>query len=255
MQALYILKTGSTLPDLAHENGDFEDWIIERMGATSLPILVIDAKECTKKRIPWPEAAQIAGVIVTGSHDMVTDDAPWIAHTRQWLRALAHQQVPLLGICFGHQLLAQALGGHVSVHPGGLELGSVNIHTLQRAAQHDPLWSGMPTSFAAHAVHYQSVRTLPAGAQVLAGNAHEPHHAFRWGAHAWGVQFHPEFSAPAMQAYVDHLNAQLHHHELGNGNAQWHVKDTRWAHQLLPRFAQYAERHTLHAQQPMACAA
>ena len=83
----------------------------------------------------------------------------------------------------------------------GIELGTIEVERTA-AAQNDPLFATLPQRFAAQSAHRQSVRRLPAGAVLLAGNAFEPHHAYRVGARAWGVQFHPEFSAAATAAYV-----------------------------------------------------
>ncbi|WP_336470225.1 glutamine amidotransferase-related protein [Caldimonas thermodepolymerans] len=151
-----------------------------------------------------------------------------------WLRKAVAGGLPVLGICYGHQLLAHAFGGQVADHPDGLELGTHAVH-LSAAAADDPLFSALPPSFDAHLVHRQSVRTLPAGAQLLAGNAHEPHQAFRLGRCAWGVQFHPEFGETAMQAYVDAL-APAH------GIIPGPVRATPQAAALLRRFAQVVRR-------------
>lgn len=114
--------------------------------------------------------------------------------------------MPVLGICFGHQMVAHALGGQVGQHPDGLELGTVPV-AVKADVSDDPLWQDMPVEFDANVVHYQTVLSLPAGAIALAGNSHEPHHAFRWRSSVWGVQFHPEFNVQAMQAYVNHVRA------------------------------------------------
>jgi GMP synthase (glutamine-hydrolysing) len=138
----------------------------------------------------------------------------------------------VLGICYGHQLLAHALGGEVGYHPGGLELGTVPI-TLAPEAQADPLFAHLPNQWPAQVVHAQSVRALPPGAVRLAGNAHEPHQAYRVGTQAWGVQFHPEFSPAAMQGYVQQLAATL-----PTGRTPPQVQETLQACSLLGRFAQ-----------------
>lgn len=249
MSALYILKTGSTLPALQAKQGDFEDWITQGLGHTPLPVCVLDAHACTGAAWQWPARSDMAGLLITGSHDMLTDDTDWMQHCADWVRDLAQQDLPMLGICFGHHLLAQALGGLVTHHPQGLELGSVAIHT-QLGAQNDPMWQDMPAHFMAHAVHYQSVRRLPVAAQILAANVHEPHHAFRWGRHAWGVQFHPEFNAHAMQTYVNHVEQSLQRHALESAAGDWQVHPTPVAASLLPRFAQYAHQQWHAALQP-----
>jgi GMP synthase (glutamine-hydrolysing) len=198
MKPLLIVKVGSTHPHIAQALGDFEHWIVEGLGTPAQPISVVDPREGHA----LPAIAEVAGAIVTGSHSMVTDQEPWSEQTAAWLRTMVAADVPVLGICYGHQLLAHALGGEVAYHPGGIELGTVPIH-LTPAAKEDPLFGGLPSPFGGQAAHRQSVRCLPQGAVHLAGNDFEPHHAYRVGTSAWGVQFHPEFDERAIAAYVD----------------------------------------------------
>ena len=132
---------------------------------------------------------------------MVTDRHPWSERTAQWLRDAAHAGMPLFGICYGHQLIAHALGGEVGDNPNGREMGTVAID-LHPQAQDDPLFAGLPERFDAQATHLQSVLKPPPGATVLARNGHDGCHAFRWGDAAWGLQFHPEFSATHMRGYI-----------------------------------------------------
>lgn len=195
-----IFKVGDTFADLAAEVGDFEHWIRTGLDQTALPVEVIDPRA----GMPLPAPQTIAGAIITGSHAMVTDKEPWSENLAAWLRNAVAEQVPVLGICYGHQLLAHALGGEVGHHPVGLEIGTVQVK-LNEQAKDDALLGSMPSTFPAQVVHRQSVRTLPPGATLLGGNDFEAHHAFRVGPSAWGIQFHPEFSAEAMASYVKHM--------------------------------------------------
>ncbi|MGO4779447.1 glutamine amidotransferase, partial [Lysobacter sp. 2RAB21] len=135
-----------------------------------------------------PSREGFAGAIVTGSGAMVTDRAPWSERSADWLREAAHAHLPLFGICYGHQLLAHALGGEVGNHPGGREMGTIGLEP-PTSAEHDPPFRGLPSQFPAQATHLQTVLRAPDGATVLARSAHDACHAFRWGDHAWGVQF------------------------------------------------------------------
>jgi GMP synthase (glutamine-hydrolysing) len=229
---LLIVKTGDTLDTLTRTLGDFEQWVAAGLGETTLPVQVLDAR----KPPALPAPAALAGVVLTGSHAMVSDREPWSEALVPWLQALVAHGTPVLGICYGHQLLAHALGGEVGYHPGGLELGTVDVH-LTPAAQADALFSGLPTCLHGHVVHAQTVRTLPPNSVHLAANAHEPHHAFRVGRQAWGVQFHPEFNATAMQGYVEHLAPTL-----PAGQPQPAVRETALSNGLLARFARLCER-------------
>ena len=236
---LLIVKTGDTLPELNARLGDFEHWIAQGLAQahTDLPIQVADPRGPS----PLPDSSQIAGVVVTGSHAMVTDRAPWSEATATWLAQAVAQQVPVLGICYGHQLLAHALGGEVGNHPQGLEMGTTQVHTCA-TAKTDELMAHLPTVFAAQVAHRQSVRCLPPGAVLLAGNDFEAHHAFRVGPSAWGVQFHPEFGPEASQGYVQHLQADLTAQGVDPEALGAQVSASPEAASLLARFATLVAR-------------
>ncbi len=99
------------------------------------------------------------------------------------MREAVQAGTPLLGICYGHQLLAHALGGRVDYNPAGRESGTVFID-LHPPAFEDPLFAAMPARFAAHATHLQTVLRPPEGATVLARSEQDGCHAFRWGEQA-----------------------------------------------------------------------
>jgi len=202
-----IIKTGGTYPDYAAGHGDFEHWTAQGMGLAPDQWTSVDVR--TGAALPDP--AGFAGLAVTGSHDMVTDDLPWIAPTMAWLAAAVRAGHPTFGICFGHQLLAHALGGRAGYHPDGPEIGTVPVALTADGAA-DPLFSTLPSPFPAHVTHSQTALVLPPDAVLLASSAHEAHQAFRVGDCAWGVQFHPEFDDRITRVYVmdqaDKLAAQ-----------------------------------------------
>src|SRR5690606_28188241 len=135
-------------------------------------------------------------VIITGSALSVTEALPWKAAVSARLRELVSADVPVLGICFGHQLLAHALGGRVSTNPNGREMGSGPFSLLE-----DDEVLGARGTFLVNNTHVDSVVELPPGARVLGHTALEPHSAVRFGPWAWGVQFHPELDADVLRDY------------------------------------------------------
>ncbi len=232
---IYIIKAGATFPENIAETGDFEDWLIAGLGVKQHEVRVLDAREDT----PLPPPTECAGVVISGAHAMITDDLPWMLRLADWTARIVKAQVPFLGICFGHQMLARAMGGKVDYHPQGREIGSVDIE-LNPAAKTDALFAAMPSRFYAHAIHAQSISKLPPSATLLASNAYEATHAFRIGDCAWGVQFHPEFNQARMTVYLDRFSETL----LAAGQDAAAIRasliETPAAASLLPRFARLA---------------
>ena len=195
---IVIAVTGSPPEKALKIYGDFGQWIPSPAAAkTSKGFCVID----TTQTSTFPESKHIAGVIITGSPAMVTAREPWSLHVETWVTHLIDQHIPILGICYGHQLLAQALGGKVGFHPLGREIGTVPIE-LTEHSRHDPLFSQSPSQFYANVTHAQSVIELPPGSVLLGKNDYEPIQAFRFQDNVWGVQFHPEFTADIMRFYL-----------------------------------------------------
>ncbi len=203
-RSLVVVKAGSTFADIAAKHGDFEDWV---EGGLQLPkdrVRVIDVPSGE----PLPGSDSTAAVVVTGAHEMVTDGALWIQASAEWLRGLLDERVPVLGICYGHQLLARALGGEVGYHPRGREVGTVMV-SCNSEGREDTLLGILPPSFPAYASHAQSVLELPPEAVRLASSDFDSNHAFRVGDRAWGVQFHPEFSEAVMRCYIGKQREEL----------------------------------------------
>jgi GMP synthase (glutamine-hydrolysing) len=148
-----------------------------------------------------PDAAEFDGVLVLGG-SLAADD-PALLETRRWIRNAVLRDVPILGVCLGGQLLAQALGGSV----GSALSPEVGVHDVFRTAKQDPLFSGLPRRFAAFGWHEDEFE-LPPGAVSLAGSLACEHQAFRFGSHAYGLQFHSEVRTgdleqwPAVRGYA-----------------------------------------------------
>ena len=195
---IVILRAGHALGKVQKVRGDFPLWIRETAG---------DAwdgewsEHDMRTDDPLPPVQDAAAWVITGSASSVTERAPWMLRAEEYLRAGIGEGVPVLGICFGHQLVAQALGGSVTKSPLGRELGTVTLEQGPHA-EGDALFSRLPRSFTVNASHVDSVVRLPEGARVLAKTALEPIAAFAVGESTWGVQFHPEFDADIVRGYV-----------------------------------------------------
>jgi GMP synthase (glutamine-hydrolysing) len=205
---LLVLRTGDAIPEVAAHRGEFLHWIQRGVGdAWDGAWTEHDAR--TNAHFPAFDAVERLGILVTGSSSSVTERAPWMLHTEAYLREAVARNIPVFGICFGHQLLAQALGGNVAKNPRGREIGTVKLE-LHASAKDDLLFQGLPEGFVVNATHVDTVERLPPGATVLSHTALEPHAAYRIaGKPAWGVQFHPEIDAEVMRGYIHARRAIL----------------------------------------------
>jgi GMP synthase (glutamine-hydrolysing) len=199
MKKLLIIKAGTSHPELIEHYGDFDDWIINLLPVNRSDCIIVNAVE--EEALPGHET--VSGVIVSGSHNDVTEGLPWMIRTSLWLRTALERQMPAFGICFGHQLLAHAAGGTIGFNPNGREAGVVAIKMNERAAG-DLLFGDLPQSFQAIVHHKQTVINLPHGAQVLAQSNLDAVQVLRYHKTAWSVQFHPEFNSEIITAYLKH---------------------------------------------------
>ncbi|MBG0791285.1 MAG: glutamine amidotransferase [Desulfovibrionaceae bacterium] len=234
MKKILIVRTGGTFPEYREKHKDFEHWTAEGMGLSDAMWHCVNVQ--AGETLPEPE--EFAGAAVTGSHDMVTDDADWIRHAGDWVARAVDAGLPLLGICFGHQLMADALGGRAGYHPDGVEMGTADV-VLTEEGRKDVLLSGLPPVFKGHVTHSQTALELPPGAVLLATGSHDPHQCFRVGRHAWGVQFHPEFDAAAIRYYLDRREDILREAGRDVAAIRAAVCDTPESASLLERFAVY----------------
>ncbi len=198
MKKLLIIKTGTIGQLIRNKFGDFEDLICKQLEISSDQTVVVPVYEGAL----LPDSLDsISSIIITGSKAMVTDALAWTKYVSSWLQDLSKKDIPILGICYGHQLLAHALGGVVDYHPKGEEYGDTKIQ-LTDEGKKDELFRGLPSDIRAYVAHAQTVKQIPEDAVVLAKNSFEEHHALRFRNHIWGVQFHPEFSDDLLKEYI-----------------------------------------------------
>ncbi|EIJ42415.1 GMP synthase family protein [Beggiatoa alba B18LD] len=233
MKKLFLIKTGKTFPTLIKRRGDFDQWFTQQLPFDETQQELIDVFDGE----PLPDTLdEVAGVLVTGSPAMVTDRERWSELTAKWLTNVHQAQIPLLGVCYGHQLIAHALGGKVANNPNGFEIGVVTVN-LTDACQDDVLLNTLPSPLSVHAMHRQIVITPPEHAVILASNAHTACQAYRVGNTTWGVQFHPEFDADIMQTYLNERETVFIKEGLDVATARQQVIDTPDAQSILQRFA------------------
>src|SRR5699024_87768 len=107
-----------------------------------------------------PAMDSVRGAVISGSAAMVTDQRDWSERLAGWIRNAMDAALPLFGVCYGHQLMAHALGGHVGALPDGREMGTKDIEILAPGVS-DPLLTTTPARFAAHTTHVESVLEVP----------------------------------------------------------------------------------------------
>jgi GMP synthase (glutamine-hydrolysing) len=238
MKPFLILEAGRPIDPL-RRHGSFGHWIRVAAGLHGREVRhchVLDGEALPAR------AGDFAGVLITGSGAMVTERADWSERSAEWLRDAAHAGLPLFGICYGHQLLAHALGGAVDYNPRGREIGTVPLR-LHAPAGEDPLFAGLGESIDAQTTHRQSVLAAPAQAQVLASSDKDACQAFRWGESVWGVQFHPEFSTQMMRSYIVARREALAEEGASHHALLKSVRPAPQARRVLRRFVRHAHRH------------
>ena len=178
------------------------------------------------------------GVIISGSQSSVYDDhRPWIETLSRWVEGAIADEMPILGVCWGHQLLAQILGG--TVKGASYELGYVQVEQ----EQDDPIWDGIPTPFTVFATHSDHVVALPPDATLLASNETGVQ-AFRQ-EQVYAVQFHPEYDLRTAQAMINSKN--LPEHDVQNALdtcTEANVKAARPAKRIFDNFLHHVETTT-----------
>lgn len=231
MKPLLLMQTGDAPEAIQRERANFTQMFVQQghIATERLQTVFLPAGE---QPLP-PET--YCGVIITGSEAMVSERLPWSEQAAEWLRQAMRISLPIFGVCYGHQLLAHALGGKVDYHPQGMEVGTLGV-TLLPAAAHDPRLAGLPTRFKANLIHSQSVLEPPDCAEVLAHSAQDPYQILRYGPYALTTQFHPEFDGATMQSYLNLLAESHPQRQAAYQHKLRQAGDTPFSQQLLQGF-------------------
>lgn len=208
---LLLMQMGFPPEEDIRRYGEQPDWFKAVLNAPGLPPVPANiqyqvVKPFLGEALPPPDTIQAA--VISGSWAMVTDHADWSERSAAWVKAAIAINTPLLGICYGHQLMAYALGGVVDYNPKGKELGTLNV-TVLPAARHDPLFGKLPAHFPAQLTHEQSVLTPPEGTEVLGTTEHDACQILRYSSTAVSVQFHPEFTPELMASTIERSREKL----------------------------------------------
>lgn len=155
--------------------------------------------------IPAPNPASFDGVIMTGSASMIEEDQPWMRASKKLVLQCLIDDIPFLGVCFGHQILGAVCGAAVGPNPKGRANGSCEVEVTRKAA----IFSETPTIFTAQISHRDVILENRSEFQVIATANHDPRHAIQVGKNAFGVQFHPEWNMDLSKAYIDVRQSSL----------------------------------------------
>lgn len=229
MKQIALIKTGCTVDEIKPRHGDFENWFAEGMGVSNL--LQVDVF----RHQPFPDTKSLSGIVITGSPAMVSDRQDWSERTAEWLAKVVPTGLPVLGVCYGHQLLAHALGGRSGPNPNARQIGTVTSQLIDNY-RNDPLLGHLPAMFSAQTSHSEVVLELPPGAQRLATSPLDQNFAIRFTENVWGVQFHPEFSAPVMSDYIYYRTDALREEGLSPEDLLKKVTETEEDKSVLQKF-------------------
>jgi len=195
MKNVIVISCGPGLDEVRNEYGHSYKWVQD-----ACKVAEVNFFQSNAYKGDFPSLEDGDGWIITGSAKSAYDDLEWIVELEVLIKKAYEVQKSILGICFGHQLIAQALGGIVKKNSKGWELGSNNI-TINNQGLSSPIFDKILSKDSFYMSHEDVVTQLPKEAVELASNE-KGNQSYSIGNYIYGVQFHPEFPYAVAKKYA-----------------------------------------------------
>ncbi len=187
-----ILQTGHVADEIRSMLGDYSDMFVRLLSGHGFDFVIYNVVD-----MDFPAGPEVCdGWLITGSRHGAYEDHPFIPPLEALIRAIQETGRPLIGVCFGHQIIAQALGGKVEKFAGGWSVG-----------RQEYKFDG--ETVALNAWHQDQVVDLPPGAKVVASSAFCANAALVYGPRIFTVQAHPEFTSSMVEGLIAHRSAKV----------------------------------------------
>ena len=195
---LGLLVCDHVRPEFLHISGDYPD-MFRRLFARHPEVEIVVYDVIGGEMPAGP--GECDAWITTGSRHSVNDEEQWIRHLEQFVREVAKERIPFVGVCFGHQLIAKALGGTVVMSDRGWGVGMKEVEVKDNI--------GLGTSYRILNSHQDQIEELPPGAEIVGWNEHCPVSMIGVGENMIGIQGHPEFEPAYSEALMESRRGNL----------------------------------------------
>jgi len=196
MKNVVIYSNGPGLPEIVKQYGHSSDWIPNIVNNNKVNFIIKKAYEND-----FDSDIKADAFILTGSKYSVYNKSPWIEELKKHVKKLIDEDKYILGICFGHQILADCLGAEVRKNKLGWELGSYKINLSEKGLQ-SKLFHGFSKEEIVYESHQDTVINIPSNLDILASSK-KSNQSFSYNDKIYGVQFHPEFSKEVTRKLMD----------------------------------------------------
>jgi GMP synthase-like glutamine amidotransferase len=195
-----VLKAGTANPNARERLGDCGEMFISLLAE---PGEVWDIYDVEHGVFP-EDVSRHDGYVITGSRYSVYEDRPWIKQLLDLVGEIRRREIKLVGVCFGHQAIAMALGGKAELNPKGWDMGLVEL-SLTETAKGLSSFKKAPNPTGILVSHMDAVTRLPDGARHLAYSARTEYEMFTLGDSVLSLQGHPEYDSGVIEEIIDLL--------------------------------------------------